>query len=113
MNNTLDHKGYRFFQSSYKEDESATILSVNKDPGKVPTYVGYFLLFAGLIINLFSKNGRFRKLSHKKYTIERKTIKKPYKKLQFFYYSFIILLLISCFYLNLHYITYSLFNYKI
>lgn len=70
MNNTLDHKGYRFFQSSYTSDETGTILSVNKDPGKVPTYIGYFLLFVGLVLNLFSKNGRFQKLSQKKYTIE-------------------------------------------
>lgn len=76
MNNTLDYKGYRFFQSSYKQDESATILSVNKDPGKTPTYIGYFLLFTGLFLNLFSKNGRFRKLSNKKFNIE--DIKKSY-----------------------------------
>ncbi len=76
MNNTLDYGGFRFFQSSYKPDETGTILSVNKDPGKVPTYIGYFLLFAGLFLNLFSQNGRFRKLSNKKYTIE--SIKKNY-----------------------------------
>lgn len=70
MNNTLDYKGYRFFQSSYKMDESATILSVNKDPGKIPTYIGYFLLFTGLFLNLFTKKGRFRKLSSKKYTVD-------------------------------------------
>jgi cytochrome c-type biogenesis protein CcsB len=70
MNNTLDYRGYRFFQSSYKTDESATILSVNKDPGRVPTYLGYFLLFTGLILSLFSKKGRFQKLARKKYTIE-------------------------------------------
>lgn len=77
MNNTLDYKGYRFFQSSYKQDETATILSVNKDPGKIPTYIGYFLLFTGLFLNLFSKNGRFRKLSNKKFNIEQ--IKRDYK----------------------------------
>jgi len=76
MNNTLDYKGYRFFQSSYKADESATILSVNKDPGKTPTYIGYFLLFTGLVLSLFVKKGRFRKLSSKKHTIE--DIKKSY-----------------------------------
>ncbi|MCP4971085.1 MAG: cytochrome c biogenesis protein CcsA [Arcobacter sp.] len=70
MNNTLDHKGYRFFQSSYSKDQTATILSVNKDPGRIPTYIGYFLLFVGLILNLFSKHGRFQKLSQKKYTID-------------------------------------------
>ena len=70
MNNVLDYKGYRFFQSSYKMDESATILSVNKDPGKIPTYIGYFLLFSGLFLTLFMKNSRFKKLSSKKFTLE-------------------------------------------
>ena len=77
MNNVLDYKGYRFFQSSYKMDESATILSVNKDPGKIPTYIGYTLLFLGLFLSLFIKNSRFKKLSSKKYTIE--DIKKTYE----------------------------------
>ena len=77
MNHTLDHRGYRFFQSSYKQDESATILSVNKDPGRVPTYIGYFLLFTGLILSLFMKKGRFQKLARKKYTLD--SVKASYK----------------------------------
>ena len=76
MNNVLDYKGFRFFQSSYKQDESATILSVNKDPGKTPTYIGYSLLFVGLFLTFFIKNSRFKKLSSKKFTIE--DIKKSY-----------------------------------
>ncbi|RDU64670.1 cytochrome c biogenesis protein [Helicobacter sp. MIT 14-3879] len=63
MNNTLDYKGYRFFQSFYDKDEKGTILSVNNDPGKIPTYIGYFLLIIGSIGVLFTKNGRFKKLS--------------------------------------------------
>lgn len=70
MNNTLSYKGYKFFQSSYTMNESATILSVNKDPGVIPTYIGYFLLFTGLIFSLFTKNGRFRKLANKKYELK-------------------------------------------
>jgi len=31
MNNTLNYKGYKFFQSSYDTDEKGTILSVNHD----------------------------------------------------------------------------------
>ncbi len=89
MNNTLDYRGYRFFQSSYTEDESATILSVNKDPGKMPTYIGYFLLFAGLIISLFAKNGRFRKLATKRFTKEK--IKETYFKNKMLMYSFLII----------------------
>lgn len=60
MNHVLDFGGYRFFQSSYDIDEKGTILSVNKDPGKIPTYIGYFLLSIGLILNIFNKHSRFR-----------------------------------------------------
>jgi cytochrome c-type biogenesis protein CcsB len=63
MNHILDHRGYRFFQSSYDMDEGGTILSVNHDPGKLPTYIGYLLMAIGFIITLFSKNSRFQKLS--------------------------------------------------
>ncbi|RXK05280.1 cytochrome c biogenesis protein [Halarcobacter bivalviorum] len=76
MNNTLDYAGYRFFQSSYTKNEDGTILLVNKDPGKIPTYIGYFLLFAGLILSLFVKKGRLKKLSSKRYDVEN--IKKMY-----------------------------------
>lgn len=63
MNHVLDYAGYRFFQSSYDRDEKGTILSVNKDPGKFPTYLGYFLLSLGMLFNFFNKNSRFIKLS--------------------------------------------------
>lgn len=63
MNNVLDYKGYRFFQSSYDEDGQGTILSVNKDPGKIPTYIGYAMLIVGLLWSFFAKNGRFARLS--------------------------------------------------
>ena len=65
MNNILDYKGYRFFQSSYDQDEKGTILSVNHDfSGTLITYIGYFLLFASLIASLFLKQSRFVKLSN-------------------------------------------------
>lgn len=32
MNHVLDYRGFRFFQSSYDQDEKGTILSVNNDP---------------------------------------------------------------------------------
>ncbi len=63
MNRTLHEGNFLFFQSSYFPDESGTILSVNNDPGKWPTYLGYFLLTLGLILNLFDKKSRFWKLS--------------------------------------------------
>ncbi|TLD79908.1 cytochrome C biogenesis protein [Helicobacter sp. MIT 05-5293] len=62
MNNVLDYGGYRFFQSSYHPDEQGSILSVNRDPGKIPTYIGYTMLILGVLWLLFDKNGRFMTL---------------------------------------------------
>ena len=60
MNNVLDYKGYRFFQSSYDVDEKGTILSVNHDfYGTWITYLGYFLLGVGFLLTLINKNSRF------------------------------------------------------
>ena len=65
MNHILSYKGYRFYQSSYDQDEKGTILSVNHDQwGTLITYTGYFLLFASLIFSLFYKQSRFVKLSN-------------------------------------------------
>ena len=63
MNRTLHEGNFLFFQSSYDPDEKGTVLSVNNDPGKWPTYFGYFLLTLGLIWNLFDKKSRFWKLT--------------------------------------------------
>jgi cytochrome c-type biogenesis protein CcsB len=62
MNHVLDHRNYRFFQSSYDPDEKGTVLSVNHDPGTLPTYFGYLLLMVGMIWSLFIPNGRFQML---------------------------------------------------
>jgi len=63
VNNVLDIKGYRLFQSSYDMDKKGTILTVNKDvPGRQITYAGYFLLIIGFILFLTSKNSRIRQL---------------------------------------------------
>jgi len=60
MNHVLDHKGYRFFQASFDPDELGTVLSVNHDMvGTWITYIGYFLLYLGLMIILFDKGSRF------------------------------------------------------
>ncbi|MCK4975086.1 MAG: cytochrome c biogenesis protein ResB, partial [Sulfurimonas sp.] len=67
MNNVLDYGGYLFFQSSYDKDEKGTILSVNHDPGKWPTYLGYTLLTIGMFLNILNPNSYFGKLSRKKY----------------------------------------------
>ena len=65
MNNILEHRGYRFFQASYDEDEGGTILSVNYDPGTLPSYIGYTLLGIGMFWSLFSRRHRFSKLAKK------------------------------------------------
>lgn len=63
MNHILDHKGYKLFQSSYKNAGEAieqTHLSVNHDFwGTFITYLGYSLLYTGLFSMLFAKNTRF------------------------------------------------------
>ena len=63
MNNILEHRGYRFFQASYDKDEKGTILSVNNDPGTLPSYIGYFLLSLGMLWSLFSRHNRFAQLA--------------------------------------------------
>ncbi len=63
MNNVLDVKGYRFFQSSYDPDERGTVLSVSKDvAGRTITYLGYAMLLAGLLGCLFGSHSRFATL---------------------------------------------------
>jgi len=60
MNNILNHGGYKFFQSNFDPDEKGTILSVNHDFwGTWITYLGYFLLYFGMIAIFFSKGSRF------------------------------------------------------
>lgn len=64
MNNILDHRGYRLFQSGFDPDEKGTHLSVNHDFwGTWITYIGYFMLFAGLIGIMFFGKTRFRDLA--------------------------------------------------
>jgi cytochrome c-type biogenesis protein CcsB len=63
MNNILKYKGYRFFQSSYDEDEGGTILSVSDDFwGTTISYAGYLLLLIGILLNFFNPDSRFRTL---------------------------------------------------
>ncbi|MDX1753119.1 MAG: cytochrome c biogenesis protein CcsA [Salinimicrobium sediminis] len=63
MNHVLDHRGYRFFQASFDPDEKGTVLSVNHDYwGTWITYIGYTLLYIGLMWILFAKGSRFGEL---------------------------------------------------
>ena len=75
MNHILDHKGYKFFQASYDltGEVEQTHLSVNHDFwGTLITYIGYSLLYFGMISILFAPGTRFDFL--------KKTLKKIQKK---------------------------------
>lgn len=66
MNHVLDHRGYRFFQSSYDQDELGTILSVNRDFwGTWISYIGYMMMGIGMFFTLFIHNSRFSKQKRK------------------------------------------------
>ena len=73
MNNILNHRGYRFFQSSFDPDEKGTILSVNHDYwGTWFTYLGYYLLYFGLMAILISRGARMELLRKQLDKIKRK-----------------------------------------
>ena len=73
MNNILDHKGFRLFQSGFDPDEKGTILSVNHDFwGTWITYIGYFLLYIGMMCVLFTNFSRFADLKRKLEVIKTK-----------------------------------------
>ena len=64
MNHILNHKKYRFFQASFDPDEKGTVLSVNHDfYGTGITYIGYFLLYLGLLGIMFFGKTRFKDLA--------------------------------------------------
>lgn len=66
MNHVLDYEGYRFFQAGFDPDEKGTQLSVSHDYwGTWITYIGYFLLYLGLMAILFNSHTRFASLKEK------------------------------------------------
>lgn len=76
MNNVLDHKGYRFFQASFDPDEKGTILSVNNDKwGTIITYIGYMLLYFGLLAIMFARHTRFDELRKQLEKLKKKKAK--------------------------------------
>ena len=76
MNHVLDKDGFRFFQASFDSDEKGTILSVNHDYwGTWITYIGYTLLYLGLMLILFDKGSRFGKLKVKLDEVKAKKAK--------------------------------------
>ena len=63
MNNVVYYGAYRIYQSSYDKDLGGSILTVNKDlMGTIVTYIGYLMLFIGLVLSLAHKHSRFRML---------------------------------------------------
>jgi len=52
MNHPLSHRGSKHFQSSYDPDRKGTVLSVNHDPGKIPTYIGYAMISIGFLLSV-------------------------------------------------------------
>ncbi|MFD2907476.1 cytochrome c biogenesis protein CcsA [Flavobacterium ardleyense] len=74
MNNVLDYRGFRFFQAGFDPDEQGTQLSVSHDLwGTWITYIGYFLLYFGMMAILFNRNTRFASIKEK---LEKLKIKK-------------------------------------
>ena len=74
MNHILNYKGYRFFQASFDPDERGTVLSVNHDFfGTLITYIGYILLYIGLMGVMFFGKTRFIDLAKK---LEKLRLKK-------------------------------------
>ncbi|OFY68028.1 MAG: c-type cytochrome biogenesis protein CcsB [Bacteroidetes bacterium RBG_13_43_22] len=63
MNNILKYRGFRFYQSSFDQDEKGTVLSVNHDmAGMMVTYTGYGLLFLFIILSLVIRSSSFRNI---------------------------------------------------
>jgi cytochrome c-type biogenesis protein CcsB len=76
MNHVLDHRGYRFFQASFDSDEGGTVLSVNHDFwGTWITYIGYTLLYIGLMWVLFAPGSRFGELKKMLEKVKKKKAK--------------------------------------
>ena len=63
MNNILEYRNYRFYQSGFDEDRNGATLSVYYDPyGIMITYTGYLLLFISMVLFFLEKNSMFRRL---------------------------------------------------
>jgi hypothetical protein len=63
MNEPLKHAGYTFYQSSFNEDENtgepiASILSVNKDPGRWIKYLGSLVFCFGIVWLFYQRRKR-------------------------------------------------------
>lgn len=66
MNKIIVHQGFRLYQSSYEDNKTTSILSVNYDPWGIPiTYSGYALFAIAMLWFLLGRNKHFwQLLSH-------------------------------------------------
>jgi len=64
MNNPLKLEGYTIYQSGFEENDQgdpiASVLSVNKDPGRFIKYFGSLLIVLGSIVLFMRRNRRLR-----------------------------------------------------
>lgn len=61
MNHIYSHHNTRLYQASYDEDGEGSYLTLNSDPYGIPvTYIGYALLFIGLLWILVDPKGKYR-----------------------------------------------------
>jgi cytochrome c-type biogenesis protein CcsB len=75
MNNVLDYKGYRVFQSSFDMagGVETSVFSINSDFwGTWISYLAYFILGVGFVFTLFNKSSRFVELRKKAMNIRSK-----------------------------------------
>ena len=54
MNKPLKHNGYTIYQASFSEDEmtgkpTASVFSINRDPGRMVKYIGSLVLCFGIV----------------------------------------------------------------
>lgn len=67
MSRVLDLQGYRFFQSSYDEDEHGSVLRVSDDFwGMTTTYMGYGLFMVGVLLTLVTRRSKLYALLSKR-----------------------------------------------
>jgi len=69
MNEPLKHAGFTFYQASFQEDDNgrpiATVLSVNRDPGRWIKYLGSLLIVFGIIHLFYFKRKSARSTAKK------------------------------------------------
>lgn len=63
MNEPLNHRGYKFYQSRYVPDPETgrmlSILQVGKDPGRILKYTGSLLICLGAFLQFYMRAGLF------------------------------------------------------